>query len=73
MKCNACWNTIESLCYVTKCFHVFCREDAEKHFCEDLICPACEKPLTQRDIRRVDIETGVEEKSVRSLMRSYDH
>ena len=67
MKCNTCWKDIDGLCYITKCNHVFCRDDTEKHFSHDMTCPACEKALSERDIRKVDGSSGIEEKAVSVL------
>jgi len=44
------------------------KDDAVKHFSKDMTCPACEKPLSSRDIRQVDLSKAcMEDKIVRCL------
>eukprot|EP01080_Neovahlkampfia_damariscottae_P006655 gene6655-10820_t len=54
MRCNHCWKPIEGDFYITKCSHAFCEADAQKFFSKELVCPACDKPLTAKEIKSVE-------------------
>ncbi|MDP2437521.1 MAG: hypothetical protein Q8P67_17395, partial [archaeon] len=50
--------------YITKCSHVFCREDTERLVSKDLVCPMCDMPLGARgSIHEVDLRS-MERKTV---------
>ena len=63
--CNLCWKEIGgSVVYITKCSHVFCREDTERLVSKDLVCPMCDMPLGARgSIHEVDLRS-MERKTV---------
>ena len=59
LYCNLCWDEIAGhVVYITKCSHIFCREDAERYLAKELMCPMCETPLgTRHSIHEVDLRS----------------
>eukprot|EP01012_Entosiphon_sulcatum_P005157 TRINITY_DN12220_c0_g1_i1.p1 TRINITY_DN12220_c0_g1~~TRINITY_DN12220_c0_g1_i1.p1 ORF type:complete len:168 (-),score=31.81 TRINITY_DN12220_c0_g1_i1:61-564(-) len=56
MRCNVCWGEPKHVAYVTRCGHYFCEDDAKKKFTTSLDCPSCEKTLSKKDLRAINLE-----------------
>lgn len=45
LRCNKCWQLVDSSGFVTSCNHVLCEKDAQKFVFGQSICPACSRRI----------------------------
>ncbi|KAL6076858.1 cyclin B1 interacting protein 1, E3 ubiquitin protein ligase, variant 3 [Balamuthia mandrillaris] len=59
-KCNICWKDLGEYAYITTCSHIFCEEDARKHFESESSCPVCDTPLPSRGVAAVELAPTID-------------